>query len=128
MTSASPTSRFRLTPVGLRVADIGRSVAFYSGRDTTTVVSLGNTGVANPQADLFAREGVLELGIAKPSSCEDIRFVKVAIGVPDMTKAMEYIWIHNVKILKESGVAQGSEVMASFLGCDSPDKGSDKSL
>ncbi|KAL4863162.1 hypothetical protein BDV12DRAFT_189885 [Aspergillus spectabilis] len=98
MTSASPTSRFRLTHVGLRVADIGRSVAFYSGRDTTTLVSLGYTGVANPQADLFARE------------------------------AMEYIWIHNVKILKESGVAQGSEVMASLLGCDSPDKGSDKSL
>ncbi|KAL6230913.1 hypothetical protein BDW75DRAFT_234047 [Aspergillus navahoensis] len=114
MTSASPTSRFRLTHVGLRVADIGRSVAFYSGRDTTTLVSLGYIGVANPQADLFAREGVLELNyrsIAKPSSCEDIRFVKVAIG-----------------ILKESGVAQGSEVMASFLGCDSPDKGSDKSL
>jgi lactoylglutathione lyase len=29
--------------------------------DTTTLVSLGYTGVANPQADLFAREGVLEL-------------------------------------------------------------------
>lgn len=58
----------------------------------------------------------------------DFRFVKLAIGVPDMAKAMEYIRSHNVRILKEAGVAQGSEVVATFLGCDTPDKGFDRPL
>ncbi|KAL4952380.1 Glyoxalase/Bleomycin resistance protein/Dihydroxybiphenyl dioxygenase [Aspergillus filifer] len=134
MTSASPTSGFRLTHVGLRVADIDRSVAFYSGdfgMKELSRISLDTTTIAH----FFAREGVLELvspknsqSIAKPSSYQDLQFVKLAIGVPDMAKAMEYIRRHNVKILKEAGVGQGSEVVVSFLGCDSPDKGLDKSL
>lgn len=58
----------------------------------------------------------------------DFRFVKLAIGVPDMAKAMEYIRTHDIKIVKESGVAQGSEVVSTFLGCDTPDKGVDRPL
>jgi lactoylglutathione lyase len=72
MASKNPTSGFRLTHVGLRVTDINRSVAFYTGAfgmkelgrmglDTTTVVFLGYPDAANPQTPLFAREGVLEL-------------------------------------------------------------------
>lgn len=37
------------------------------------------------------------------------QFAKLAIGIPDMTKAMEYIRSHNVRILKEADVVQGSE-------------------
>jgi lactoylglutathione lyase len=66
--------------------------------------------------------------MADSSDYPDLRFVKLAIGVPDMTKAMEYIRSHNVKILKEAGVTQGSEVVAAFLGCDTPDKGFDRPL
>ncbi|GFF26188.1 lactoylglutathione lyase [Aspergillus udagawae] len=143
MTSETPTSGFRLTHVGLRVTDIDRSVAFYTGvfgmkelgrmaLDTTTVVFLGYPDAANPQTHLFAREGVLELksqkSMADSSDYPDFRFVKLAIGVPDMAKAMDYIRSHNVKILKEAGVAQGSEVVATFLGCDTPDKGFDRPL
>lgn len=72
MASKNPTSGFRLTHVGLRVTDIDKSVAFYTGAfgmkelgrmglDTTTVVFLGYPDAANPQTQLFAREGVLEL-------------------------------------------------------------------
>ncbi|KAL6232123.1 hypothetical protein BDW75DRAFT_233060 [Aspergillus navahoensis] len=147
MASKNPTSGFRLTHVGLRVTDIDRSVAFYTGAfgmkelgrmglDTTTVVFLGYPDAANPETPLFAREGVLELvcpkksqkGMADSSDYPDFRFVKLAIGVPDMAKAMEYIRSHNVRILKEAGVAQGSEVVATFLGCDTPDKGFDRPL
>ncbi|KAJ5265099.1 hypothetical protein N7505_007892 [Penicillium chrysogenum] len=137
MVSKNPTSGFRLTHVGLRVTDIDRSVAFYTsvfgmkelGRmelDTTTVVFLGYPDAADPQTHLFAREGVLELksqkGMVESSYYPDFRFVKLAIGVPDMAKAMEYIRTHDIKIVKESGVAQGSEVVSTFLGCDTPDK------
>lgn len=52
--------------------------------------------------------------MADSSDYPDFRFVKLAIGVPDMANAMEYIRSHNVRILKEAGVAQGSEVVASF--------------
>lgn len=41
---------------------------------------------------------------------------------------MEHIRSHNVKILKEAGEAQGSEVVSTFLGCDMPDKGFDRFL
>ncbi|OJZ80161.1 hypothetical protein ASPFODRAFT_212868 [Aspergillus luchuensis CBS 106.47] len=126
MAPNNPTSGFRLTHVGLRVTDIDRSVTFYTsvfgmkevgrmGLDTTTVVFLGYPDAADPQTQLFAREGVLEL-------------VKLAIGVLDMATAMEHTRSHNVKILKEAGVAQGSEVVSTFLGCDTPDKGFDRSL
>ncbi|KAL5042785.1 hypothetical protein BDW71DRAFT_135136 [Aspergillus fruticulosus] len=130
--ASNPTSGFRLTHVGLRVIDINRSVAFYTGAfgmkelgrmelDTTTVVFLGYPNAANPQTQLFAREGVLELvcpkrpqkGMADSTDYPDFRFVKLAIGVPDMAKAMEYIRRHNVTILKEAGVAQGSELVAT---------------
>ncbi|GKZ27793.1 hypothetical protein AbraIFM66951_006751 [Aspergillus brasiliensis] len=146
MASKDPTRGFRLTHVGLRVTDINRSVAFYTGAfgmkelgrmelDTTTVVFLGYPDAANPQTPLFAREGVLELvcpkshkGMADSSHYSDFRFVKLAIGVPDMAKAMGYIRSHNVRILKEAGVTQGSEVVSTFLGCDMPDKGFDRPL
>ncbi|EAW21008.1 glyoxalase family protein [Aspergillus fischeri NRRL 181] len=143
MASKNPTSGFRLTHVGLRVTDIDRSVTFYTsvfgmkelgrmGLDTTTVVFLGYPDAADPQTQLFAREGVLELksqrGMAESNDYPDFRFVKLAIGVPDMATAMEHIRSHNVKILKEAGVAQGSEVVSTFLGCDMPDKGFDRPL
>jgi len=55
-----------------KVTDIDRSVAFYTsvfgmkelghmGLNTTTVVFLGYPDAADPQTQLFAREGVLEL-------------------------------------------------------------------
>lgn len=47
--------------------------------------------------------------MAESSDYPDFRFVKLAIGVPDMAKAMEYIRTHDIKIVKESGVAQGSK-------------------
>jgi lactoylglutathione lyase len=76
MSSDAPTKGFRLTHVGLRVADIDRSVSFYTGvfgmselarmpLDTTTVVFLGYPDAASPDTPLFAREGVLELVCSK---------------------------------------------------------------
>lgn len=73
MPPEAPTKGFKLNHVGLQVADIDRSVAFYSsafglkelGRmslDTVTVVFLG---YPDPSAPLFAREGVLELVCGK---------------------------------------------------------------
>ena len=58
----------------------------------------------------------------------DSHFFKLAFGVPDMDKAMEYLATHNISILKNAGTAQGSKVAASFLGCEAPDKGYDKAL
>jgi lactoylglutathione lyase len=66
--------------------------------------------------------------MAESNGYPDFRYVKLAIGVPDMATAMEHIRSHNVKILKEAGVAQGSEVVSTFLGCDTPEKGFDRSL
>lgn len=45
-----------------------------------------------------------------------------------MDTAMTYIRSHNIDILKDVGTAVGSEVVASFLGCETPEKGHDKSL
>lgn len=45
-----------------------------------------------------------------------------------METAVEYIKTQNVKVVKEAGVAQGSEVVATFLGCETPDKGFDRGL
>jgi lactoylglutathione lyase len=45
-----------------------------------------------------------------------------------MTKAMQYIKSHQVKVMKEAGSTLGSEVVATFLGCETPDKGLDRSL
>ncbi|EHK19786.1 uncharacterized protein TRIVIDRAFT_156108 [Trichoderma virens Gv29-8] len=143
MASKNPTLGFRLTHVGLRVTDMDRSVAFYTGAfgmkelgrmelDTTTVVFVGYPDAADPETKLFAREGILELNSQKSmkdsSDYPDYRFVKLAIGVPDMAKAVEYIKSHNVKIVKDAGEAQGLEVMSTFLGCETPDKGFDKPL
>ena len=63
-----------------------------------------------------------------PNNHPDSRFVKLAFSVPDVDKAMEYITSHDIKILKEAGTAQGSDVVFSFLGCETPDKGCDKGL
>ncbi|KAJ3535076.1 hypothetical protein NM208_g7287 [Fusarium decemcellulare] len=147
MTSEGPTRGFRLTHIGLRVADIDRSIAFYSGRfgmkelgrmplDTVTIAFLGYPDSVAPETPLFGREGVLELVCAKNSNIPtarssdypDSRIVKLAFGVPDMKVTMEYIKSQNVKVLKEAGVVQGSEVAATFLGCETPDKGFDRSL
>ncbi|KAM5374296.1 hypothetical protein ACJZ2D_006621 [Fusarium nematophilum] len=147
MESKAPTKGFRLTHVGLRVADIDRSISFYSGifgmkelgrmpLDTVTIVFLGYADSVAPDTPLFAREGVLELVCPKNSDATidnstdypGSRVVKLAFSVPDMGTAVEYIKSQNVKVVKEAGVAQGSEVAATFLGCETPDKGFDKSL
>jgi hypothetical protein len=87
MASKNPTSGFRLTHVGLRVTDINRSVAFYTsvfgmkelgrmGLDTTTVVFLGYPDAADPQTQLFAREGVLELVCPKVNDTSSKKLVR----------------------------------------------------
>lgn len=63
-----------------------------------------------------------------PNNHPDSRFVKLAFSVPDMDKAMEYLTSHDIKILKKAGTAQDSDVVCSFLGCETPDKGYDKGL
>lgn len=60
------------------------------------------------------------------SDYPDFRFIKLVSGVLDMAKVMEYIRSHNINILKEAAVAQSLEVMAMFLGCNTPDKGLDR--
>ncbi|KAG4426298.1 hypothetical protein IFR04_000481 [Cadophora malorum] len=147
MASKDITKGFRMTHVGLRVADIERSIGFYSGvfgmkelgrmpLNTVTVVFLGYADSAPSDVPLFAREGVLELvcptnsikSMDTPNNHPDSRFVKLAFSVPDMDKAMEYLTSHDIKILKKAGTAQDSDVVCSFLGCETPDKGYDKGL
>lgn len=41
---------------------------------------------------------------------------------------MEHLSSQNVRILKKAGTVDCSEVAASFLGCEKPGKGYDKSL
>lgn len=62
------------------------------------------------------------------SDYPDFRFVKLAFSVPDMAKAVQYIKTHQVKVVKEVGSSLGSEVVATFLGTESPDKGLDTYL
>ncbi|KAL3487036.1 glyoxalase family protein [Aspergillus germanicus] len=147
MESETASRGFRLTHVGLRVANLDTSVAFYAGvfgmselgrmqLESTTIVFLGYPDIANPPRSLFEREGVLELVYSKNSQktmtnssyYPNFRFVKLAFAVPDMAKAMEYIKSHNVRVLKEAGSSQGLEVVPTFLGCDAPDKGKDASF
>lgn len=45
-----------------------------------------------------------------------------------MESAMKYLKSHNIDIVKDIGTSVGSEVVASFLGCETPDKGYDKFL
>ena len=72
MTTAKPSTGFRLHHIGLRVASLERSINFYSevfglqeiGRvplDTVSIVFLGYVDREGPDVPLFAREGVLEL-------------------------------------------------------------------
>ncbi|KAH7086238.1 glyoxalase family protein [Paraphoma chrysanthemicola] len=143
MASISVPKGFRLTHVGLRVADLDRSIAFYSGvfgmselyrmpLDTVTVVFLAYADSAAPDTPLFAREGVLELVCPKDQTkaaadC-DTSFVKLAFGTPDLAKTVEHLNAHDVKIVKHSGTAHGSEVPARFLGCALPDSGLHREL
>ncbi|KAH7079931.1 glyoxalase family protein [Paraphoma chrysanthemicola] len=143
MASSSVPKGFRLTHVGLRVANLERSIDFYSGvfgmtelyrmpLDTVTVVFLAYADSAAPDTPLFAREGVLELVCPKDQTTaaadRDTSFVKLAFGVPDMAKTMEYLNANDIKIVKHSGTAHGSEVAARFLGCALPDSGLDRGL
>lgn len=79
MASNSITQGFKLNHVGLRVADIDKSIDFYSGvfgmrelarmpLDTVTIVFLGYASKNDSFASVFAREGVLELVAPKVSS------------------------------------------------------------
>ncbi|KAH9204994.1 glyoxalase family protein [Leptodontidium sp. 2 PMI_412] len=143
MASKDITKGFRMTHVGLRVANLEKSVNFYSGMfgmkelgrmplDTVTIVFLGYADSAASDIPLFAREGVLELNANKTMETSnnhpDSHFVKLAFSVPNMDKAMEYLASHDIRILKYAGTADGSEVVCSFLGCETPDKGYDKGL
>ncbi|KAH7207851.1 Glyoxalase/Bleomycin resistance protein/Dihydroxybiphenyl dioxygenase [Fusarium redolens] len=143
MASQNATRGFRFTHTGLRVTDIDRSVEFYSGvfgmkelgrmlLDTVTIVFMGYSDSVASEAPLFGREGVLELNADKISSTlpnnHDSRIIKLAFGVPDMESAMEHIRKQGVRILKETGDSRGFEVISTFLGCETPDKGFDKSL
>ncbi|KAF2845551.1 Glyoxalase/Bleomycin resistance protein/Dihydroxybiphenyl dioxygenase [Plenodomus tracheiphilus IPT5] len=147
MASSTPTKGFRLNHIGLRVADMEKSIGFYSGvfgmqellrmpLDTVTIVFLGYADAADSDLPVFARQGVLELVCAKNSSAAlgethnhpDSRGIKLGFSVPDMEKAMKYFKSHDIKVLKEAGTAKGSEVVASFLGSETPDKGLDKPL
>ncbi|KAJ5826467.1 hypothetical protein N7447_003230 [Penicillium robsamsonii] len=116
MSSDAQTKGFRLTHVGLRVADIDQSGSFYSGvfgimdlgrmLDIITVVFLGNSDASSPNF----------------SDYPDTDFVKMAIGVPYMTKATQYIKSHQVRVMKEAGSTPSLEVVATFLGCETPEK------
>jgi lactoylglutathione lyase len=76
MASGQITQSFRLNHVGFRVADLEKSVNFYSqifgmkelsrtDLDTVTVVLLGYANSADSNIPVLAREGVLELVLAK---------------------------------------------------------------
>lgn len=48
--------------------------------------------------------------------------------VPDIQATMKHLKSQNVNIVKHAGTSEASEVAASFLGCELPDKGLDKGL
>jgi len=76
MASGQTTRGFRLNHVGFRVADLDKSINFYSeifgmkelsrtDLDTVAVVLLGYADSADPNIPVLAREGMLELVLAK---------------------------------------------------------------
>ncbi|EWG38470.1 hypothetical protein FVEG_01675 [Fusarium verticillioides 7600] len=131
MASHNPTEGFRFNHIGLRVADLDRSIAFYSGifgmkvvgrkeMKIATLVFLAYPDTAPPNTSMVAREGVLELVYSKSatSSGDHLAFplIKLAFTVPDTPAAMEYIKSNNVKVLKDAGIASGPEEVARFVG------------
>jgi lactoylglutathione lyase len=72
MESKTLTKGFRMNHIGIRVANLEKSIEFYSGvlgmqelhrmaLDTVTVVFLGYPDPAGSETPVFAREGVLEI-------------------------------------------------------------------
>lgn len=78
MSSDGPTKGFRFNHVGLRVADLEKSIEFYSGvfgmkelhrmpLDTTTIVFLGYADALVADIPMLAQQGALELVCPKVS-------------------------------------------------------------
>ena len=76
MAFRQPTKGFDFNHVGFRVADLDKSIDFYSEKfamkelsrmdlDTVTIVLLRYADSAVPSVPVLAREGVLELVLAK---------------------------------------------------------------
>ena len=76
MASGQTSKGFRLNHVSSRVADLDKSICFYSdifrikklsrmNLDTVTIVLLRYAYSADPSVPVLAREGVLELVLAK---------------------------------------------------------------
>jgi catechol 2,3-dioxygenase-like lactoylglutathione lyase family enzyme len=76
MAFRQPTKGFGFNHVGFRVADLDKSIDFYSDKfamkelsdmnlDTVTIVLLRYADSADPSVPVLAREGVLELVSAK---------------------------------------------------------------
>jgi catechol 2,3-dioxygenase-like lactoylglutathione lyase family enzyme len=76
MAFRQPTKGFDFNHVGFRVADLDKSIDFYSDKfamkelsrmdlDTVTIVLLRYADSADPSVPVLAREGVLELVLAK---------------------------------------------------------------
>ncbi|RKK66509.1 hypothetical protein BFJ69_g15341 [Fusarium oxysporum] len=131
MASQNAPEGFRFHHTGVRVADLDRSIAFYSGifgmkevarmdMDTATLVFLADPDTAG---------GVLELVYSKKPAATTTSsgdhlvspFVKLAFGVPDVPTATQYMKSKNVKVLKEAGIAEGPEAVSTFVGCKQSD-------
>lgn len=79
MSSDSPTKGFRLNHVGLRVADLEKSIEFYTGvfgmkelyrmpLETVTIVFLGYPDALVADIPMLAQQGALELVCPKVRS------------------------------------------------------------
>ncbi|KAJ9606267.1 hypothetical protein H2200_009228 [Cladophialophora chaetospira] len=133
---AAPTQGWKFSMIGIRVADLERSIAFYRDvfgleeitrirEDTVTIVFLGYPDGGTTPDKLFRREGVLELlqahhPHAKPlltNAGQNAQFglIKLSITVPNMEAAVTQLKEHKVKIIKGPG-EPGIDITARAIG------------
>jgi catechol 2,3-dioxygenase-like lactoylglutathione lyase family enzyme len=116
MTSLSPIAGIRLNHTGLRVANIDRSVAFYTQAfgmvelaripsDSVTLAILGYADAEDASLPLLKRQGVLELACAKVRS--------VVVGVAGVSMADQLV----CRILPSRRETRRSSIIVARLRC-----------
>jgi len=153
MTETSPTRGWKFNQIGIRVANLERSVHFYEtvlgmkqlarmAMDSLVFVLLGypegeaEGGAEGGGANIMARQGVLELvwsehsqkPVTNASHHPEFGLVKLCFTVPDLEACMARLKSFDVTVLKSPGTESGEELVARAVGAEDPAKGHNKAL